>query len=223
MWSYFLSALLSNVYMALLFLTPLLLLVDKIRLTLETRIALCIFYLLLLASMAVSILAGVISSHTLTGLLPSLVGYSKAAHLQEVFDITMVRLAGLTTLTILFIGLFVSVLFTRKVLGPVVGITRAATDISNGCYNTSSLNPLEKRGDELGNLARVFVDMARQVAVREKRLNQRIQDLEIVIDRQEEQQRIAEVTESDYFKNLEAQAQAMRRRKGRKRHAKESD
>ena len=68
------------------------------------------------------------------------------------------------------------------------------------------------RRDELGQLARVFLQMAREVYAREERLLQQVQALRIEIDQTKRARQVAEITETDYFQQLQQRAKALRAR-----------
>jgi len=66
------------------------------------------------------------------------------------------------------------------------------------------------RRDELGRLARVFQRMAREVQAREQRLKQEVQQLRIEIDEARTARQVAEITETDYFQDLQRKADQLR-------------
>jgi nitrate/nitrite-specific signal transduction histidine kinase len=66
------------------------------------------------------------------------------------------------------------------------------------------------RADELGQLARVFQRMAREIYAREQRLKQQVQQLSIELDEVRQARQVAEITETDYFQQLQAKAQDLR-------------
>jgi DNA repair ATPase RecN len=75
------------------------------------------------------------------------------------------------------------------------------------------LNPIAERGDELGQLSRLFQKMARQVYVREQQLKKQVSMLRIEIDESKKQEDVAEITESEYFQELQQKAEALRRQR----------
>lgn len=75
------------------------------------------------------------------------------------------------------------------------------------------LTALTKRQDELGQLGRIFQTMVNEVLAREARLRQQIQALRIEIDQSRKQKEVDEIVESDYFKELQAKAKQIRKRK----------
>jgi two-component system cell cycle response regulator len=91
-------------------------------------------------------------------------------------------------------------------------VTRAAAAVEAGTFELASLNGVARRDDSLGQLARVFQNMARQVYAREERLKQQVQELRIEIDAVKKARQTAEITETDYFRNLCDSAQRLRQR-----------
>ena len=90
----------------------------------------------------------------------------------------------------------------------------AAAAVEEGTFECDSLNPVAERDDALGQLARVFQKMARQVYAREQSLKQQVQELRIQIDEAKKAREVAEITETDYFRDLCAKAQRLRQRRG---------
>lgn len=68
------------------------------------------------------------------------------------------------------------------------------------------------RPDALGQLARVFLRMAGEVAAREAQLKQEIRVLRIEIDDAQKAQQVSEITETDYVQALQRKARALRQR-----------
>jgi methyl-accepting chemotaxis protein len=89
-------------------------------------------------------------------------------------------------------------------------VMSAAAAVEENRYEPSSLDGLAKRDDALGQLARVFQKMAREVRLREEHLKQQVQELKIVLDESRQQQKVSEITETDYFKSLQREADALR-------------
>lgn len=89
-------------------------------------------------------------------------------------------------------------------------LTDAASAVEQETFAPSQLAPVTERADALGNLARVFQRMALQVQAREQKLKQQIRELKIEIDQSKQERQVAEITGSDYFKSLRAQAEDLR-------------
>ncbi len=89
-------------------------------------------------------------------------------------------------------------------------VVNAAGAVEAGTFDVGSLDGVAMRDDALGQLARVFQRMAREVQAREDRLRQQVQELRIVIDEARQAQKVSEITESDYFRSLRGQAAKLR-------------
>jgi two-component system, cell cycle response regulator len=87
----------------------------------------------------------------------------------------------------------------------------AAVAVEGGAYESASLDGVVNRDDALGQLARVFQRMANEVRTREERLKQQVQELRIEIDEARQDQKVAEITETEFFQRLRDQAEDLRR------------
>jgi DNA repair ATPase RecN len=81
-------------------------------------------------------------------------------------------------------------------------VTEAAAAIENESFKIESLNEVAAREDELGQLARVFQNMAKQVEIRETKLRQQVEELRIEIDKSKQAKQVEAIVASDSFKNL---------------------
>ncbi|CCQ51624.1 hypothetical protein [Crocosphaera watsonii] len=88
-----------------------------------------------------------------------------------------------------------------KYLEQVKLVTEAAA-VESESFTIDSLDGVAAREDELGQLARVFQNMAKQVEIRETKLRQQVQELKIEIDRSKQAKQVAEIVQTDSFKNL---------------------
>jgi CheY-like chemotaxis protein len=87
----------------------------------------------------------------------------------------------------------------------------AAGEIEMGTFDLSGLDTVAARDDALGQLARVFSRMAGEVRMREERLRAEVRELRIEIDETRQARKVAEITESDYYRRLREQAGDLRR------------
>jgi CRP/FNR family transcriptional regulator, cyclic AMP receptor protein len=97
-------------------------------------------------------------------------------------------------------------------LQQVARLTAAASAVESGVYTPEPLDEVTGRTDALGQLARVFQRMIHEVYAREQRLHQEVQQLRIEIDRVKTERQVAEITETDYFRQLQEKAQQLRQR-----------
>lgn len=89
-------------------------------------------------------------------------------------------------------------------------VTSAAVAVEAGIYEPESIDEVAQRGDELGQLARVFQRMVREVYAREQRLKRKVAELKIEIDEARQAKQVAEITETDYFQQLRKKASQLR-------------
>ncbi len=84
-------------------------------------------------------------------------------------------------------------------------VTAAATAVDAGTFDPNRLDEVAQRDDELGKLARMFQLMAAHVQQRETQLKQQLMELTIEIDQVKLQKQVAQITESDYFREIQAE------------------
>jgi DNA-binding response OmpR family regulator len=90
-------------------------------------------------------------------------------------------------------------------------VTDAAAAVETETFDLEALAYVSARTDALGQLARVFARMAREVYSREQRLKQQVQQLRIELDEARQARQVAEITESEYFQRLQARTHDLRR------------
>ncbi|HXH84826.1 MAG TPA: response regulator [Candidatus Tectomicrobia bacterium] len=104
----------------------------------------------------------------------------------------------------------------RRYLEHVARLTTAAAAVEAGELAADGgahmLADVAARPDALGQLARVFVNMAREVAAREAELKKEIRVLRIEIDHAQKSRQVSEITETEYFQDLRRKVNALRQR-----------
>ena len=91
-------------------------------------------------------------------------------------------------------------------------VSAAAAAVEAGEFDPATIEQVVARSDELGQLARVFQRMAREVYAREQRLKQEVYRLRIEIDEAKTARQVAEITETDYFQELQRKVDTLRLR-----------
>jgi methyl-accepting chemotaxis protein len=112
-----------------------------------------------------------------------------------------------------------NVLLKKLVIQPVHVMGSLALELSADKMVPQELesdrfSTVTERTDEVGQLARVFRNMARQVYTRTQSLKQQVQELQIEIDVIKRQKQVEEIVESDFFKDLQTKARRMRQEHG---------
>lgn len=89
-------------------------------------------------------------------------------------------------------------------------VVDAAAAVEVDDFEPESLDGVAARDDALGQLARVFQRMAREIFERERRLKAQVQQLRIEIDEAKAAQKVEEITDTDYFRELQQKASRLR-------------
>jgi CheY-like chemotaxis protein len=98
----------------------------------------------------------------------------------------------------------------QEYLEQVGRVVAAAADVEAGRFESRQLDSVAGRDDALGQLARVFQRMAAEVRSREQRLKQEVRQLRIEIDEARAARQVAEITQTQYFQDLQAKASELR-------------
>lgn len=95
-------------------------------------------------------------------------------------------------------------------LEQVEHVMTAAAAVEDNNFELSALDRVAVREDALGQLARVFLRMAREVEARQQRLQKQVQALRIELDQAQQEKKVTEIVETDFFQGLQDQAQSLR-------------
>jgi DNA-binding response OmpR family regulator len=90
-------------------------------------------------------------------------------------------------------------------------VIEAAGAVEANEFEATKLATVAAREDALGQLARTFQRMASEVKAREDRLREQVRELTIEIDEKRQESKVAEITSSEYFKELRGRAQELRK------------
>lgn len=119
-------------------------------------------------------------------------------------------LAAAIAYPLLFLVTFLVALTASRTLSPLMRASQALE--TDEPYNKRWLEKATRRVDELGQLARVFDKMAVEVQERHQRLKQEVARLKVEIDHAKKEKQVAEITESDYFKEMKEKVAELRKR-----------
>jgi two-component system, cell cycle response regulator len=87
----------------------------------------------------------------------------------------------------------------------------AAAAVEANEFEADKLAIIAERDDALGQLALTFQRMASEVKAREDRLRAQVRELKIEIDERRQERKVAEITNTEYFKELRGRAQELRK------------
>ncbi len=102
-------------------------------------------------------------------------------------------------------------------------MTQAAAEVEEGKFIPESLDDVAGRTDALGQLARVFQNMAREIYGREQRLKQQVQILRVEIDEIKKAKEVGEIIETEYFQDLKEKARQLRSKNKNKANERKGD
>lgn len=109
--------------------------------------------------------------------------------------------------------------FQQEYLEQVGVVVEAAAAVEDNTFSPSALDGVAARNDALGRLARVFALMASEVRAREDALRREVTQLRIEIDHTRTDREVQEITDSDFFRDLEERVSELRLRGGATRRA----
>jgi HAMP domain-containing protein len=116
------------------------------------------------------------------------------------------------SLVVLIVGLAAGLLLSRRNVRPGEDVTRAARDLAEDRFDPAALDRAAQRQDEVGELARTFQRMGRDVVEREQSLREQVERLSVEIDRARVAADVSEITDTEHFRRLREQAEDLRRR-----------
>ncbi len=125
---------------------------------------------------------------------------------------------GLTILLTVIFTLVNALLLAQSVLRPLLTLTEAAHAMLENRFTSQQATAFRTTSEdqtELSYLQQIFGQMAEEVLSREERLRKQVDDLQIIIDDAWRKEQVTEITESDFFRELQGRANAMRERRQR--------
>jgi methyl-accepting chemotaxis protein len=137
---------------------------------------------------------------------------------EEVFSAawqTFTLVMGVFLITFAIVILLINGLLRNYVIQPVNVLSGLANKISadenfSTDLESSSLQSITNRPDELGNLAQVFKKMAVDVYDRTVKLKEQVKELIIKIDQIRRTEQVSEITDTDFFTDLQKRASELR-------------
>ena len=126
----------------------------------------------------------------------------------------LVQLLGTIVVTLLFTVANAS-LVAQTLNRPLLRLTKAAQEMEGGKLSEEQVKELQmtEGDDEISNLSRMFGNMAQEVIQREVRLRRQVEELKIKIDEDKKQKAVEEITETDFFRDLQDKSRNLRDRR----------
>lgn len=103
-------------------------------------------------------------------------------------------------------------LLAQNMSRPLLRLTEAARAMEKGKLSSAQASELQKTEDkdEISHLSQIFGRMAQEVIQREAGLRQQVKELRIEIDEAKRVRQVSEITESDYFRELQEKVHKLR-------------
>ncbi|MEH2179229.1 Nif11-like leader peptide family RiPP precursor [Nostoc sp.] len=144
---------------------------------------------------------------------PWVLGVNKA-HAQ--FDAPLNALIWQNSRSLLAVGAIaaiIALLLARSIAKPIRALTKAAQAlVEQDDFDEHRLIKASYTNDDIGQLVRVFLQMAQEVKAREQKLKQQVLELNIEIDQAKKVRQVADITQTDYFQQLQQKAQKIKGR-----------
>ncbi|MFN8377193.1 MAG: ECF transporter S component [Anaerolineae bacterium] len=105
---------------------------------------------------------------------------------------------------------------SQSITVPLLHLSTAAKDMESGNLTPERAAELKATvgEDEISQLSRVFGNMAEQVIQREAALKRQLESLRIEVDTVKQSKQVSEITDTDFFRDLQVKARNLRGRAG---------
>jgi HAMP domain-containing protein len=127
-------------------------------------------------------------------------------------------LVSLLVVALLAVGL--SVWFSGIISRPISALVEGFRAVEEDASDSVKLDGVVERKDEFGWMARVFVQMARQVYSREQTMKEQIAYLRIEVDESKRSVQVQQITETEYFHDLVKKVNELRKKRSPDRDVK---
>jgi len=118
----------------------------------------------------------------------------------------VLSLAALVAATLLGIAI------AKWLIKPILRLSATARDIELGNFDPNSLTDVTNRSDEVGQLARIFEDMANKIYAREQGFKDQLSLLQTETDKAKKAMLLTQMSDSSYFQQLLVKSKRSRSR-----------
>ncbi|KYC43095.1 HAMP domain-containing protein [Scytonema hofmannii PCC 7110] len=145
---------------------------------------------------------------------PWVLGISQS---REQFEVPLNHLVLFNVSSVIIVGgitAIIALLLSSKISRPIRSLTAAAQALENEDFNQEAHNSLVKVSnsqDDIGQLVRVYLDMAKKVSMRNQNLKIQVQELRIEIDDTKRARYVEEITGNEHFQKLQKKIQKIQK------------
>lgn len=143
---------------------------------------------------------------------PWVLGVNKPRDIFEAPMRAMIWKNGCFVLLVGGVTILASLLLSHQLIKSIRALIQAGQALQKGEFKPELLAETSRSQDDLGKLACVFLQMAEAVNNREQNLKSQVQELRVEIDETKKERQIAEITGTEYFKELQKKAQRLKSR-----------
>jgi C4-dicarboxylate-specific signal transduction histidine kinase len=134
---------------------------------------------------------------------------------RDLFEAPMRAMIWQNTYFVLLVGgvaVLASLLLSQQLVKPIRVLIKAEKALQKGDFKPEMLAKVSRSQDDLGRLAYVFLQMAEEIKNREQNLKSQVKELRVEINETKKERQIAEITGTEYFKELQKKAQRLKNR-----------
>ncbi|MCT7962259.1 cyclic nucleotide-binding domain-containing protein [Laspinema sp. D1] len=106
------------------------------------------------------------------------------------------------SLAALVVASILGIAIAKWLIQPILRLSATAQDIELGNFDPNSLTEVTKRSDEVGQLARIFQDMANKIYAREQGFKNQLSLLQNETDKAKKAMLLTQMSDSSYFQQL---------------------
>lgn len=125
------------------------------------------------------------------------------------FEVPLHRLTLFNVSSVIIVGgitAIVALLLSYRISRPIRGLTAAVQALEKETFNQEAHDILVQAShgqDDIGQLARVYINMAKTVRTRNQNLKMQVQELRIEIDQVKKNKYVEEITGNEHFENIQ--------------------
>ena len=134
---------------------------------------------------------------------------------KDIFEAPMRAMIWQNTCFVLIVGgiaTLASLVLSRQLIKTIRTLIEAGKALQKGEFKPEMLAEVSNSQDDLGRLASVFLQMAEEINNRERNLKSQVKELRVEINETKKERQIAEITGTEYFKELQKRAQRLKNR-----------
>lgn len=215
-WLFFHPIIVTNLIVSFVLVPPLLYVMRRMPLTFDIRLSASLYYLLIAIVLPLIWVLSSTDSVVVRDGLKDVTSEASVAKLMDALTLNVFRYGGTIGIGVILASVGLTFLLIQHLLRPIRSLIRAARLLKDGELDQIDLGSLMQRQDEFGKLAQVFGEAVGQVREREQRLKDAIQKLRVEINREQEENQVSEITETDYFRSLSQRSLKLRARRDKK-------